>query len=144
MSPTLPRRPDPPAPGRTGRTDGRRPCGPAGRRAAGAGRDFPSYSAAEPTLIGQSVLASQGDVPDNEANAELAAVFTRALVDGLADARGNGRLARELCQKSAALRDLRLYSALTTGKPTRAEMVAVHAEDVVAAYEELTAPHRVG
>lgn len=106
--------------------------------------DFPSYSAQELVLIARSVLASQGDEPDAGA-VEVLGSFCTAIVDGgMADTVGNARFARELCQKAAAQRDLRLYALHATSTPTREEMVTVLAEDLVAAHDELMESHNNG
>ncbi|WP_285564294.1 AAA family ATPase [Streptomyces sp. RTGN2] len=106
--------------------------------------DFPSYSAQELVLIARSVLASQGDEPDDGA-VEVLGSFCAAIVDGgMADTVGNARFARELCQKAAAQRDLRLYAKHIASTPTREEIVTVLAEDVVAAHEELMESHGNG
>ncbi|MFJ6433616.1 AAA family ATPase [Streptomyces sp. NPDC091416] len=103
--------------------------------------DFPSYSAQELVLIARSVLASQGDEPDDGA-VEVLGTFCSAIVDGgMADTVGNARFARELCQKASAQRDLRLYATHADSTPTRAEMVTVLSEDVVAAHQELMESH---
>lgn len=103
--------------------------------------DFPSYSAQELVLIARAVLASQGDEPD-EGAVEVLGTFCSAIVDGgMADTVGNARFARELCQKASAQRDLRLYAAHADSTPTRAEMVTVLTEDVVAAHQELMESH---
>lgn len=106
--------------------------------------DFPSYSAEELVLIARAVLASQGDEPD-EGAVEVLGTFCSAIVDGgMADTVGNARFARELCQKASAQRDLRLYATHADSTPTRAEMVTVLAEDVVAAHRELMESHGSG
>ncbi|HEY9328340.1 MAG TPA: AAA family ATPase, partial [Streptomyces sp.] len=103
--------------------------------------DFPSYSAQELVLIARAVLASQGDEPD-EGAVEVLGTFCSAIVDGgMADTVGNARFARELCQKASAQRDLRLYATHADSTPTRAEMVTVLTEDVVAAHQELMESH---
>ncbi|MFF4078148.1 AAA family ATPase [Streptomyces sp. NPDC001777] len=104
--------------------------------------DFPSYSAPELLLIARSVLAGQGDEPDEAAAAALGAIFASAVDGGMADTLGNARFARELCQKAAAQRDLRLYAEHATGTtPTREEIVTVLAPDVAAAHQELMESH---
>lgn len=104
--------------------------------------DFPSYSAQELLLIARSILSGQGDEPDEEAAAALGTLFASAVDDGMADTLGNARFARELCQKAAAQRDLRLYAEHSAGTtPTRAEIVTVLAPDVMAAHQELMESH---
>ncbi|MEU6924473.1 AAA family ATPase [Streptomyces sp. NPDC046631] len=104
--------------------------------------DFPSYSAQELLLIARSILAGQGDEPDEEAAAALGALFVSAVDAGMADTLGNARFARELCQKAAAQRDLRLYAEHTGGTtPSRQEIVTVLTQDVLAAHQELMESH---
>ncbi|MCC3767107.1 AAA family ATPase [Streptomyces sp. UNOC14_S4] len=104
--------------------------------------DFPSYSAEELVLIAESLVAQQGDTVSPDGRAALAECFTEALGHGLGETLGNGRFARELCQKASAARDLRLATALETGRtPTREEITTLLAGDVVTAYEELVEPH---
>lgn len=103
--------------------------------------DFPSYSADELVLIARSVLAAHGDEPDAGALDALESLCTAIVDGGMADTVGNARFARELCQKASAQRDLRLYATHADSTPTRAEMVTVLAEDVVAAHQELMESH---
>ncbi|WP_242436603.1 AAA family ATPase [Streptomyces sp. CB02488] len=103
--------------------------------------DFPSYSARELVLIARSVLAAQGDEPDEEAVGVLGSLCTAVVDEGMADTVGNARFARELCQKTAAQRDLRLFSKHADTTPTREEIVTVLAEDVLAAHHELMESH---
>lgn len=103
--------------------------------------DFPSYSADELVLIARSVLAAHGDEPDAGALQALESLCTAIVDGGMADTVGNARFARELCQKASAQRDLRLYATHADSTPTRAEMVTVLAEDVVAAHQELMESH---
>ncbi|MEU8503978.1 AAA family ATPase [Streptomyces brevispora] len=103
--------------------------------------DFPSYSAQELVLIARSVLTAQGDEPDDAAIEALGSLCAEIVDDGMADTVGNARFARELCQKTAAQRDLRLYAKHAGGTPTREEIVTVLAEDVVAAHHELMQSH---
>ncbi|MFE9777243.1 AAA family ATPase [Streptomyces sp. NPDC005775] len=106
--------------------------------------DFPSYSADELVLIARSVLAAHGDEPDAGALAALDSLCAAIVDGGMADTVGNARFARELCQKASAQRDLRLYATHADSTPTRAEMVTVLAEDVVAAHQELMESHGSG
>lgn len=103
--------------------------------------DFPSYSADELVLIARSVLTAHGDEPDAGALDALESLCTAIVDGGMADTVGNARFARELCQKASAQRDLRLYATHADSTPTRAEMVTVLAEDVVAAHQELMESH---
>ncbi|MFI1800524.1 AAA family ATPase [Streptomyces sp. NPDC020379] len=104
--------------------------------------DFPSYSAEELLLIAESLIGQQGDTVDPAARAVLAGCFTEALDRELGEKLGNGRFARELCQKAAAVRDLRVAAVLEEGRtPTREEITTLLAEDIASAYRELAEPH---
>ncbi|MFD4263771.1 AAA family ATPase [Streptomyces sp. NPDC058534] len=102
--------------------------------------DFPSYSAAELALIAQRIVASQGDVLDEEAMRALDAVCGSVVDDGMIDRLGNGRFARELCRKAAALRDLRVFEAHGgIGTPSRDDITTLRLADITDAYRELRA-----
>ncbi|MFI1180454.1 AAA family ATPase [Streptomyces sp. NPDC020799] len=104
--------------------------------------DFPSYSADELLRIAESLLVQQGDTVGPAARAVLAGCFAEAIGQDLGEKLGNGRLARELCQKAAAVRDLRVAAVLEEGRtPTREEITALLAEDITSAYRELVEPH---
>ncbi|MFZ3494063.1 AAA family ATPase [Streptomyces sp. 5.8] len=99
--------------------------------------DFPSYSADELVQIARNLLDAQGDVLDEDAASVLEACCRRAVDDGLVDQLGNGRFARELCRKAAALRDLRLYEQHGgVGALTREEITTVRFSDISQAYRE--------
>ncbi|MBE1599076.1 AAA family ATPase [Streptomyces stelliscabiei] len=99
---------------------------------------FPSYSVEELVRIAHSFFDSQGDVLAEDATTALRGHCERAVEDGLVDRLGNGRFARELCRKAAALRDLRLYDRYGgSDTPTREEIVTVRLADVSAAFREL-------
>ncbi|MFF3214923.1 AAA family ATPase [Streptomyces sp. NPDC002886] len=100
--------------------------------------DFPSYSADELVRIAHNLLEAQGDVLEEEAASVLEACCRRAVDDGLVDQLGNGRFARELCRKAAALRDLRLYEhhGGSSGTLTREEITTVRFSDISQAYRE--------
>lgn len=100
--------------------------------------DFPSYSAAELVQIAHSLMDTQGDVLDEDADNILEACCRRAVDNNLVDHLGNGRFARELCRKAAALRDLRLYEHhADSGTLTREEITTVRATDISHAYQDL-------
>ncbi|MEU2720717.1 AAA family ATPase [Streptomyces smyrnaeus] len=100
--------------------------------------DFPSYSADELVQIARGVLESQGDVLDEDAASALETCCRRAVDEALADQLGNGRFARELCRKAAALRDLRLDELHgSSSTPTREEITTVRFADISQAYQEL-------
>lgn len=100
--------------------------------------EFPSYSAADLVAITHTFLAAQMDTLDSPAESALRACCQDAVGQDLIDSLGNGRFARELSRKAAAVRDLRLADKYgDTGEPTAAEMVTVGADDVTSAYLEL-------
>ncbi|MFD3511010.1 AAA family ATPase [Nocardia sp. NPDC058666] len=103
--------------------------------------DFPSYSPTDLTAIAQAVLHSHGNVAGDEATKALHRCFKHVVAAGVVDDLGNGRLARELCAKAAAVRDLRLSRSLDGGEPSNEEIVAIEAPDIEAAYNELVRTH---
>lgn len=101
--------------------------------------DFPAYSAPELVLIARSFLDGQGDELTEDAAAALQASCERAVTGGTIDRLGNGRFARELARKAAAVRDLRIYDLHgSAGIPSPQEVTTLHAVDVEDAYRELT------
>ncbi|OEV04508.1 hypothetical protein [Streptomyces oceani] len=101
--------------------------------------DFPSYSAEELAQIDHGVLEEHGDVMDEDAVTVLEACCKRAVEEGLVDRLGKGRLARELCRKAAALRDLRRYETHgDSGTLTRSEITTVRVADLSQAFRELS------
>lgn len=100
--------------------------------------DFPSYSADELVRIALGLLEAQGDRLDEDAATALETCCGQAADDGLIDQLGNGRFARELCRKAAALRDLRLDELHgTSSTPTREELTTVRFVDISQAFREL-------
>lgn len=102
--------------------------------------EFPSYSSGELLDIARSLLEGAGDVLSSEAETAMASCFALACDQGRIDELGNGRFARELCLKAAALRDLRLADAADETPPTREQLVTLLLDDVTTAYGELTSP----
>ncbi|MEU6210848.1 AAA family ATPase [Streptomyces sp. NPDC047023] len=101
--------------------------------------DFPAYSAEELVCIAQSFLDSQGDVLSEDAQVTLLTSFEAAVTSGSIDRLGNGRFARELARRAAAVRDLRVYELHGgTGEPSHEEVTTLHAEDVMYAYREIS------
>lgn len=101
--------------------------------------DFPSYSADELAQIAHNLLQDYGDVLDEDAATVLEGCCKRAVEDDLVDQLGNGRFARELCRKAAALRDLRLFETHDdSGTLTREEITTVRVADISQAYQELS------
>lgn len=100
--------------------------------------DFPAYSADELVLIAESFLVAQGDALTDEAAVALRTSCDLVVTNGLIDRLGNGRFARELARKAAALRDLRVYDAHGSGGvPSEEEVITLHVGDVMDAYQEL-------
>ncbi|MFD8143272.1 AAA family ATPase [Streptomyces sp. NPDC059708] len=100
--------------------------------------DFPGYGADELVLIAESFLRVQGDVLTEEAAVALRASCDVAVEGGTIDRLGNGRFARELVRKAAAVRDLRLYDLHgSVGVPSQEEITTLRVEDVMDAYNEL-------
>ncbi|THV33908.1 AAA family ATPase [Glycomyces buryatensis] len=101
--------------------------------------DFPTYSAQELFDIAVSILAAGGERLSVEAEVALSERFDAVVGDGSINTLGNARLARELCRKAMARRDLRLVAAIdVTGTPSVEEMTTVEADDVARAFQELT------
>ncbi|MFC8926258.1 AAA family ATPase [Streptomyces albidoflavus] len=101
--------------------------------------DFPAYSADELVLIAESFLVAQGDALTDEAAVALRTSCDLVVTNGLIDRLGNGRFARELARKAAAVRDLRVYEAHgSSGVPSEDEVITLHVGDVMDAYQELT------
>jgi hypothetical protein len=101
--------------------------------------DFPSYSAEELVLITRSFLTAQGDRLSEDAAVTLTSCCDLAAEAGLVDALGNGRFARELARKAAAVRDLRLYELHGGADGLSVEEITTLAMgDVMDAYQELT------
>ncbi|MFJ1652947.1 AAA family ATPase [Streptomyces sp. NPDC088337] len=101
--------------------------------------DFPAYSADELVLIAESFLRVQGDALTDEAAVALRTSCDLVVTNGMIDRLGNGRFARELARKAAAVRDLRIYDEHgSSGVPSEYEVTTLHAGDVMDAYQELT------
>ncbi|WP_424888852.1 AAA family ATPase [Streptomyces sp. XH2] len=98
--------------------------------------DFPSYAPEELRRIAGALLDDNGDVLSPAGASALEQSLSGA-ADRI-DALGNGRFIRNLCQKAAAHRDLRLAATPRNGEPlTREDLVTLHAPDVLAAFDEL-------
>ncbi|MER7533200.1 AAA family ATPase [Streptomyces sp. NPDC097704] len=101
--------------------------------------DFPAYSADELVLIAESFLGAQGDALTDEAAVALRTSCDLVVTNGMIDRLGNGRFARELARKAAAVRDLRVYDVYgSSGVPSEGEVTTLHVGDVMDAYQELT------
>lgn len=100
--------------------------------------DFPAYSDDELVLIAEAFSRAQGDVLTEAAAVALRTVCELVVADGRIDRLGNGRFARELVRKAAAVRDLRVFDSLGgSGVPTHAEVTTLHVGDVMDAYQAL-------
>ncbi|MGK5548146.1 AAA family ATPase [Streptomyces sp. URMC 127] len=100
--------------------------------------DFPSYAPEELRRIAAVLMDDNGDVLSPEGESALAQILETA-ADRI-DELGNGRFIRNLCQKAAAQRDLRLAGSARNGQPlTREDLVTVQASDVFAAFDDLIA-----
>lgn len=101
--------------------------------------DFPAYSADELALIAESFFGTQGDVLTEDAVVALHASCDHAVTTGMINRLGNGRYARELARKAAAVRDLRIFDLHgSSGIPSQDEVTTIHVGDVRDAYGELT------
>ncbi|MET9604643.1 AAA family ATPase [Streptomyces sp. NPDC006512] len=100
--------------------------------------DFPAYSPDELMLIARSFLRVQGDVLTEDAEAGLRAACGRGVADGTVERLGNGRFAREVVRKAAALRDLRISELLGGLDPSPDELTTIHVADITDAYRDLT------
>ncbi|MEU8545302.1 AAA family ATPase [Streptomyces sp. NPDC048717] len=100
--------------------------------------DFPSYSADELARIAESFVGAQGDALTDEAAVALRASCDLVVADGTIDRLGNGRFAREIARRAAAVRDLRVYDVHgSSGVPSEAELTLLHVGDVMDAHQEL-------
>ncbi|CAM5388095.1 AAA family ATPase [Streptomyces hirsutus] len=101
--------------------------------------DFPAYSADELVLIAESFLGTQGDSLTEDAAVALRTSCDLAVTSGVIDRLGNGRFARELARRAAAVRDLRIYDLHgSSGVPSQDEITTLHVGDIMDAYQELT------
>nr|WP_328972201.1 AAA family ATPase [Streptomyces sp. NBC_00239] len=99
---------------------------------------FPAYSADELVTIVESFLGSQGDALTEDGEVALRACCEVVVADGLINQLGNGRFARELARKAAAVRDLRVHDLHgSSGTPSLEEVTTLLAGDVMDAYQEL-------
>ncbi|MBV9025716.1 MAG: AAA family ATPase [Streptomycetaceae bacterium] len=98
--------------------------------------DFPSYSPDELRQIAATFISQSGSVLSAEAASALDETLER--VRDMIDTLGNGRFIRNLCQKAAAQRDLRLAAAAGEGQTlTRDQLIMLQAPDVIIAAMEL-------
>lgn len=100
--------------------------------------DFPGYAGTELAGIARAMLTADQEILTRDAETALDGCCRQVGEYGWADMLGNGRFIRTLCEKARAMRDLRLAQRLDEHPPTREELVTLHAEDLVAAFAELT------
>ncbi|MGK5532195.1 AAA family ATPase [Streptomyces sp. URMC 129] len=99
--------------------------------------DFPSYSPPELTSIARRLLAAGGDSLDPAAEDLLTTVFATVHDGGRVDELGNGRLARNLCERARALRDLRVTETADDAAIDAEDLTTVRFADIAEAAAEL-------
>jgi len=105
---------------------------------------FPSYTPEELLRIAEYHTGLREDRLDEEAVRRLRARFEEVCRRGLIDELGNGRFVRSLTEAAARARDVRVVGsgAWSGRRPTAEELVTVRAEDVEAAFAEVTEQYR--
>ena len=101
---------------------------------------FPTYSPDELLRITEVVQARRGDRLAPDARPALLARFEDVHRRGIVDELGNARFVRTLVEAAAQARDVRVVGA--GGTPTREDLVTTTADDVIKAFEEITARFR--
>lgn len=89
---------------------------------------FPSYSANELVKISERVAAVSGDALIPDALPLLSAFFQDVIARGAVDELGNGRLARNIVEKAAQARDLRVFDS--GDAPTQSVLSRLETADV--------------
>jgi SpoVK/Ycf46/Vps4 family AAA+-type ATPase len=102
---------------------------------------FPSYETSELLRIADYHAQLRGDQFDDEARALLGVRFDEVWRRGIVDELGNGRFVRSLAEAAARARDVRVVGS-DAAPPTPDELVTVRAEDVDAAFAEVTERYR--
>jgi len=102
---------------------------------------FPSYETSELLRIADYHAQLRGDQFDDEARALLRVRFDEVWRRGIVDELGNGRFVRSLAEAAARARDVRVVGS-GAGQPTPDELVTVRAEDVDAAFAEVSERYR--
>jgi len=97
---------------------------------------FPSYTAQDLSQIAVLLAEQAGDVFEPDAERVLGEIFARAAGAGRIDELGNGRFARSLFERACAFRDVRVVRLGEAA--TAADLTTLTADDVSAAYAELT------
>ncbi|TDC62122.1 AAA family ATPase [Actinomadura sp. GC306] len=107
---------------------------------------FPSYRPAELLRIADYHTGLREDRLDPEARRRLAARFEEIERRGIVDELGNGRFVRTLTEAAARARDLRVVGAAAASggpaEPSADDLVTLRAEDVEAAFAEVTERYR--
>ena len=102
---------------------------------------FPSFEPSELLRIADYHAQLRGDQFDDDARALLRVRFDEVWRRGIVDELGNGRFVRSLAEAAARARDVRVVGAGAV-QPTPDELVTVRAEDVDAAFAEVTERYR--
>ncbi|RKS68672.1 type VII secretion ATPase EccA [Actinomadura pelletieri DSM 43383] len=104
---------------------------------------FPSYRPSELLRIADYHVALREDRLDPEARRRLAARFEEVERRGIVDELGNGRFVRSLTEAAARARDVRVVNAASgPAAPSADDLVTLCAEDVEAAFAEVTERYR--
>lgn len=107
---------------------------------------FPSYRPDELLQIADYHTGLREDRLDPEARRRLAARFEEIERRGIVDELGNGRFVRSLTEAAARARDVRVVDAAAASdgpaEPTAEDLVTLRAEDVEAAFAEVTERYR--
>ncbi len=107
---------------------------------------FPSYRPDELLQIADHHTGLREDRLDPEARRRLAARFEEIERRGIVDELGNGRFVRSLTEAAARARDVRVVDAAAASdgpaEPTAEDLVTLRAEDVEAAFAEVTERYR--
>lgn len=98
---------------------------------------FHSYSPAELTNIAEMLAGQAGDSFESDALSALAEICSQICTQGRIDEFGNGRFARSLFERACAYRDTRVAQIGEAASPT--DLTVVIAQDLMAAYQEITA-----
>ncbi|TMR03044.1 AAA family ATPase [Actinomadura soli] len=107
---------------------------------------FPSYRPAELLRIADYHTSLREDRLDAEARRRLAIRFEEVERRGIVDELGNGRFVRSLTEAAARARDVRVVDAVSASaapaNPSADDLVTLRAEDVEAAFAEVTERYR--
>ncbi|MFI0407941.1 AAA family ATPase [Actinomadura sp. 3N508] len=107
---------------------------------------FPSYRPAELLQIADYHTGLREDRLDAEARRRLAVRFEEVERRGIIDELGNGRFVRSLTEAAARARDVRVVDAVSastgSANPSADDLVTLRAEDVEAAFAEVTERYR--